>query len=60
MQSGIFVEKTFVLCIQNYLLLPKNEIEFVTMATLGNSVEFGDLDKSGGGGRSNKIRWIKK
>ena len=30
-----------------------NEIEFVTMATLGNSVEFGDLDKSGGGGRSN-------
>jgi len=30
-----------------------NEIEFVTMATLGNSVEFGELDKSGGGGRSN-------
>ena len=28
-----------------------NEIEFVTIATLGNSVEFGDLQKSGG--RSN-------
>jgi len=30
-----------------------NTIEYVTMATLGNSVNFGDLKKSGGGGRSN-------
>ena len=30
-----------------------NTIEYVTMATLGNSVDFGDLEKTGGGGRSN-------
>ena len=30
-----------------------NTIEYVTMATLGDSVDFGDLKKSGGGGRSN-------
>ena len=29
-----------------------NTIEYVTIATLGNSVNFGDLHKSGGGGRS--------